>query len=175
MGARSERQPITSCHYFLPSTQKHETLRNIFLAQVKMWSGDSTEFRIPYGKRKQLVRSETIWAPTRIETESFLCCLSCRWATGSWGEAVSTAGCVGHHTQREKQKQGKAKAGTFALKININPAKDETNLPLQCTASQKCNGECLSRKTDSPEQCTWAWNLCSPSSQNVSHVDKCHC
>lgn len=52
MGARSERQPITSCHYFLPSTQKHETLRNIFLAQVQL----SLEYHMAKGSSLSEVR-----------------------------------------------------------------------------------------------------------------------
>ncbi len=98
-GEGSERQPIMSCHYFLPPTQRHKTLRNIFLAELAVWSGESAEFWIPYGKRKQLVRSENMWTPPRIQRGGFLCSLSCRWATGSWGEAAGTAGRVGQHMQ----------------------------------------------------------------------------
>lgn len=162
-----------SCHYFQPLTWRHKTLRNIFLAELVVWSGESAECWIPYGKRKQLVRSENIWTPLRNQRGGFLCSLSCRWSTGSKGEAFSTAGWMGQHTNTETE-SGNSLSTYFSVENKHKPCR-RWNETLLATCSEPTVLEFLSRKRDLQEQCMWVWNLCSPRSQNASHVDKCHC
>ena len=158
MGANSKRQPITSCHYFLPSIQRHKTLRNTFTGRGcgVIW-GIGWALN-PMAKGSSLSEERVSICPLWCWKGIFLCCISSRAATGSRGEAVSTVGHMGHLTQADTETEtGNYPSSYFSLKNKHNPCQRWNHSSLTIYSQPAVLK--WSRITDSREQCIWVLKL----------------
>lgn len=119
-----------SCHYFLPPTQRHETLRNIFLAELVVWSGESAEFWIPYGKKGSSLSEVRICErPVGSRAELFSVLSPAGEPQVAEGK-LSVPQSGGDSAHRETQ-SGNSLSSYFSVENKHNPCQRWNDTPLQ--------------------------------------------